>query len=97
MSSETRIDPTSYLMIAWYWSVLHRSPQTSRSSRYSCGVIQLEHLNERGCLESSRMLLVGAQLHILAFSYSNGVLSGNQRPPYNLKQPFGAKDKRSQA
>lgn len=25
----------------------------------------------------------------------NGVLRGNQRPPYNLVKPFGAKDKRS--
>ncbi|TKY74336.1 Glutaredoxin protein [Spatholobus suberectus] len=25
----------------------------------------------------------------------NGILRGNQRPPYNLKKPFGAKDKRS--
>lgn len=25
----------------------------------------------------------------------NGILRGNQRPPYNLMKPFGAKDKRS--
>lgn len=24
----------------------------------------------------------------------NGILRGNQRPPYNLLKPFGAKDKR---
>ncbi|GMN45256.1 hypothetical protein TIFTF001_014431 [Ficus carica] len=33
-----------------------------------------------------------------AFSLSaiqNGILRGNQRPPYNLMKPFGAKDKRS--
>lgn len=25
----------------------------------------------------------------------NGILRGNQRPPFNLMKPFGAKDKRS--
>ncbi|XWS25239.1 hypothetical protein CRYUN_Cryun27aG0052400 [Craigia yunnanensis] len=29
-------------------------------------------------------------------SIQNGILRGNQRPPYNLLKPFGVKDKRSQ-
>ncbi|XP_027364859.1 uncharacterized protein LOC113871958 [Abrus precatorius] len=52
-----------------------------------------------GALE--RRKLFGELKYLIGgFTYSlsaiqNGILRGNQRPPYNLKKPFGAKDKRS--
>ncbi|XAR62202.1 hypothetical protein NMG60_11016869 [Bertholletia excelsa] len=48
-----------------------------------------------------RNLLVGFKYVIGGCTYSlsdiqNGILRGNQRPPYSLTKPFGMKDKRSQ-
>ncbi|CAK8566304.1 unnamed protein product [Lathyrus sativus] len=38
--------------------------------------------------------VIGGSTYSLS-AIQNGILRGNQRPPYNLKKPFGAKDKRS--
>ncbi|KAL8502067.1 hypothetical protein ACS0TY_021258 [Phlomoides rotata] len=37
--------------------------------------------------------VIGGSAYSLSAIY-NGILKGNQRPPYNLIKPFGAKDKR---
>lgn len=38
--------------------------------------------------------VIGGDTYSLS-SIQNGILRGNQRPPYNLMKPFGANDKRS--
>ncbi|CAN6583964.1 unnamed protein product [Malus baccata var. baccata] len=52
-----------------------------------------------GAIERKRMFgdfnyVVGGSTYSLS-AIQNGILRGNQRPPYNLMKPFGAKDKRS--
>lgn len=39
--------------------------------------------------------VIGGYTYSLS-AIQNGILRGNQRPPYNLMKPFGAKDKRAQ-
>lgn len=53
-----------------------------------------------GALERRKLFgdfkyVVGGCTYSLS-AIQNGILRGNQRPPYNLMKPFGAKDKRSQ-
>ncbi|KAM1180452.1 hypothetical protein ACFX13_019870 [Malus domestica] len=52
-----------------------------------------------GAIERKRLFgdfkyVVGGSTYSLS-AIQNGILRGNQRPPYNLMKPFGAKDKRS--
>ncbi|XP_068334285.1 uncharacterized protein [Pyrus communis] len=52
-----------------------------------------------GAVERKRLFgdfkyVVGGSTYSLS-AIQNGILRGNQRPPYNLMKPFGAKDKRS--
>lgn len=52
-----------------------------------------------GALERRRLFgdfryVVGGNTYSLS-AIQNGILRGNQRPPYNLMKPFGAKDQRS--
>ncbi|XP_048131334.1 uncharacterized protein LOC115751472 isoform X2 [Rhodamnia argentea] len=52
-----------------------------------------------GALERKKLFgdfkyVVGGCTYSLS-AIQNGILRGNQRPPYNLMKPFGAKDKRS--
>lgn len=52
-----------------------------------------------GPLERTKMFgdfkyVIGGYTYSLS-AIQNGILRGNQRPPYNLMKPFGAKDKRS--
>ncbi|ESQ38731.1 hypothetical protein EUTSA_v10029425mg [Eutrema salsugineum] len=52
-----------------------------------------------GPLERNKMFgefkyVIGGNTYSLS-AIQNGILRGNQRPPYNLMKPFGAKDKRS--
>ncbi|XP_061365345.1 uncharacterized protein LOC133308690 [Gastrolobium bilobum] len=52
-----------------------------------------------GALERRKLFgefkyVIGGSTYSLS-AIQNGILRGNQRPPYNLKKPFGAKDKRS--
>ncbi|KAH7524451.1 hypothetical protein FEM48_Zijuj06G0120500 [Ziziphus jujuba var. spinosa] len=52
-----------------------------------------------GALERRRLFgdfryVIGGNTYSLS-AIQNGVLRGNQRPPYNLMKPFGAKDQRS--
>lgn len=52
-----------------------------------------------GALERRRLFgdfryVVGGSTYSLS-AIQNGILRGNQRPPYNLMKPFSAKDKRS--
>jgi len=51
-----------------------------------------------GALERRKLFgefkyVIGGSTYSLS-AIQNGILRGNQRPPYNLKKPFGAKDKR---
>lgn len=51
-----------------------------------------------GALDRRKFLVdfkyvIGGSAYSLSAIY-NGVLRGNQRPPYNLTKPFGVKDKR---
>ncbi|KAK6257432.1 hypothetical protein QUC31_000891 [Theobroma cacao] len=50
---------------------------------------------ERRKLFGEFKYVVGGCTYSLS-SIQNGILRGNQRPPYNLLKPFGVKDKRSQ-
>ncbi|KAH1065296.1 hypothetical protein J1N35_030283 [Gossypium stocksii] len=50
---------------------------------------------ERRKLFGDFKYVVGGCTYSLS-SIQNGILRGNQRPPYNLLKPFGVKDKRSQ-
>ncbi|XP_047176222.1 uncharacterized protein LOC124843506 [Vigna umbellata] len=52
-----------------------------------------------GALERRKLFgefkyVIGGSTYSLS-AIQNGILRGNQRPPYNLKKPFGAKDTRS--
>lgn len=52
-----------------------------------------------GALERRKLFgefkyVIGGSTYSLS-AIQNGILRGNQRPPYNLKKPFGAKDNRS--
>ncbi|CAL0319369.1 unnamed protein product [Lupinus luteus] len=52
-----------------------------------------------GALERRKLFgefryVIGGSTYSLS-AIHNGILRGNQRPPYNLKKPFGAKDKRT--
>ncbi|KAG7033393.1 hypothetical protein SDJN02_07449, partial [Cucurbita argyrosperma subsp. argyrosperma] len=52
-----------------------------------------------GALERRKLFgdfkyVIGGATYSLS-AIQNGILRGNQRPPYNLMKPFGAKDKRS--
>ena len=52
-----------------------------------------------GALERRKLLgdfkyIIGGCTYSLS-AIQNGILRGNQRPPYNLVKPFGAKDRRS--
>ncbi|CAA7057743.1 unnamed protein product [Microthlaspi erraticum] len=52
-----------------------------------------------GPLERTKMFgefkyVIGGYTYSLS-AIQNGIIRGNQRPPYNLMKPFGAKDKRS--
>lgn len=52
-----------------------------------------------GALERRKLFgdfkyIVGGCTYSLS-AIQNGILRGNQRPPYNLMKPFGAKDNRS--
>ncbi|KAF7816930.1 electron carrier/protein disulfide oxidoreductase [Senna tora] len=52
-----------------------------------------------GALERRKLFgdfkyVIGGSTYSLS-AIQNGILRGNQRPPYNLMKPFGAKDKRS--
>lgn len=49
---------------------------------------------ERRKLFGEFKYVIGGSTYSLS-AIQNGILRGNQRPPYNLKKPFGAKDKRS--
>lgn len=54
-----------------------------------------------GALERRKLFgefkyVIGGSTYSLS-AIQNGILRGNQRPPYNLKKPFGAKDNRSKA
>lgn len=49
---------------------------------------------ERGKFFGDFRYVVGGSAYSLS-AIQNGILRGNQRPPYNLTKPFGAKDKRS--
>ncbi|XP_019415798.1 PREDICTED: uncharacterized protein LOC109327185 [Lupinus angustifolius] len=49
---------------------------------------------ERRTLFGEFRYVIGGSTYSLS-AIQNGILRGNQRPPYNLKKPFGAKDKRS--
>lgn len=51
-----------------------------------------------GALERRKLFgdfkyVIGGSAYSLSAIY-NGILRGNQRPPYNLTKPFGVKDKR---
>ncbi|KAJ4701248.1 Glutaredoxin/DEP/DUF547 domain-containing protein [Melia azedarach] len=50
---------------------------------------------ERRRLFGDFKYVIGGWTYSLS-AIQNGILRGNQRPPYNLMKPFGAKDKRSQ-
>ncbi|KAJ1406798.1 Winged helix-like DNA-binding domain superfamily [Sesbania bispinosa] len=49
---------------------------------------------ERRKLFGEFKYVIGGSTYSLS-AIQNGILRGNQRPPYNIKKPFGAKDKRS--
>jgi histidinol phosphatase-like PHP family hydrolase len=49
---------------------------------------------ERRKLFGEFKYVIGGSTYSLS-AIQNGILRGNLRPPYNLKKPFGAKDKRS--
>lgn len=49
---------------------------------------------ERRRLFGEFRYVIGGSAYSLS-SIQNGILRGNQRPPYNLMKPFGAKDTRS--
>jgi hypothetical protein len=49
---------------------------------------------ERRKLFGDFKYVVGGSTYSLS-AIQNGILRGNQRPPFNLMKPFGAKDKRS--
>lgn len=49
---------------------------------------------ERRKLFGDFKYVVGGSTYSLS-AIQNGILRANQRPPYNLMKPFGAKDKRS--
>ena len=49
---------------------------------------------ERRKLFGDFKYVIGGATYSLS-AIHNGILRGNQRPPYNLMKPFGAKDKRS--
>lgn len=49
---------------------------------------------ERRKLFGDFKYVIGGATYSLS-AIQNGILRGNQRPPYNLMKPFGAKDQRS--
>ncbi|KAK4274077.1 hypothetical protein QN277_017363 [Acacia crassicarpa] len=49
---------------------------------------------ERRKLFGDFKYVIGGSTYSLS-AIQNGILRGNQRPPYNLRKPFGAKDKRA--
>lgn len=59
---------------------------------WSCGY-PVGPLDRRKFLGDFKYVIGGSSYSLSAIQ--NGVLRGNQRPPYNLTRPFGLKDKRS--
>ncbi|KAK8930619.1 hypothetical protein KSP39_PZI016612 [Platanthera zijinensis] len=59
---------------------------------WSCGY-PVGSLDRRKFLGDFKYVIGGSPYSLSAIQ--NGVLRGNQRPPYNLTKPFGSKDKRS--
>ncbi|XP_022990141.1 uncharacterized protein LOC111487124 [Cucurbita maxima] len=57
-----------------------------------CG-LPVGALERRKLFGDFKYVIGGATYSLSAIQ--NGILRGNQRPPYNLMKPFGAKDKRS--